>query len=99
MAQFLAPTQGIALAHFIVSTDVERSRGFYREVLGCQAVLEGELSIVPRAARDGRIRVQHVHHSVKDALGSLSSGRLYLSRARLRLFHGDLIDVCQSPCA
>jgi len=33
MAQFPAPTEGIALTHFIVSRDVERSRRFYTEVL------------------------------------------------------------------
>src|SRR5229473_96077 len=49
MAQFPAPTEGIALTHFIVSRDVERSRRFYTEVLGGEAVLEGELSIVALA--------------------------------------------------
>jgi catechol 2,3-dioxygenase-like lactoylglutathione lyase family enzyme len=49
MAQFPAPTEGIALRHFIVSRDVERSRRFYTEVLGGEAVLEGELSIVALA--------------------------------------------------
>src|ERR1700693_4404524 len=34
MAEFPAPTEGIVLAHFIVSDDVERSRRFYTEVLG-----------------------------------------------------------------
>ncbi len=37
MAQFPAPTEGIALTHFIVSRDVERSRRFYTEVLGGEA--------------------------------------------------------------
>ena len=46
MAAFPAPTEGIALTHFIVSRDVERSRRFYTDVLGGEAVLEGELSIV-----------------------------------------------------
>src|SRR5262249_22430377 len=41
--------QGIALTHFIVSSDVERSRRFYVDVLGGEAVLEGELSIVALA--------------------------------------------------
>jgi hypothetical protein len=45
MAEFPAPAEGIALTHFIVSRDVERSRRF-TEVLGGEAVLEGELSIV-----------------------------------------------------
>ena len=49
MAQFPAPTKGIALTHFIVSRDVERSRRFYTEVLGGEAVLEGEPSIVALA--------------------------------------------------
>jgi catechol 2,3-dioxygenase-like lactoylglutathione lyase family enzyme len=46
MAEFPAPREGIALTNFIVSSDVERSRRFYTEVLGGEAVLEGELSIV-----------------------------------------------------
>jgi catechol 2,3-dioxygenase-like lactoylglutathione lyase family enzyme len=49
MAKFPAPTEGIAITHFIVSRDVERSRRFYTEVLGGEAVLEGELSIVALA--------------------------------------------------
>jgi catechol 2,3-dioxygenase-like lactoylglutathione lyase family enzyme len=49
MAGFPAPREGIALTHFIVSRDVERSRRFYTEVLGGEAVLEGELSIVALA--------------------------------------------------
>ena len=49
MAKFPAPTEGIAIAHFIVSSNVERSRRFYVEVLGGEAVLEGELSIVALA--------------------------------------------------
>jgi catechol 2,3-dioxygenase-like lactoylglutathione lyase family enzyme len=49
MAEFPAPTEGIAITHFIVSKDVERSRRFYTEVLGGEAVLEGEFSIVALA--------------------------------------------------
>src|SRR5262245_39109892 len=49
MAQFPAPKEGIALTHFIVSRDVERSRRFYVDVLGGEPVLEGELSIVALA--------------------------------------------------
>ena len=49
MANFPAPTGGIAITHFIVSRDVARSRRFYVEVLGGEAVLEGELSIVALA--------------------------------------------------
>ncbi|HWF25765.1 MAG TPA: VOC family protein [Solirubrobacteraceae bacterium] len=46
MAEFPAPKDGIALTHFIVSNDVERSRRFYTEVLGGELVLDGEPSIV-----------------------------------------------------
>src|SRR6266851_9250810 len=49
MAQFPAPTQGILLTYFIVSRDVEGSRRFRTDVLGGEAVLEGELSIVALA--------------------------------------------------
>src|SRR5215470_5414763 len=49
VAQFPAPAEGIAITHFIVSRDVERSRRFYVDVLGGEAVLEGELSIVALA--------------------------------------------------
>jgi len=49
MAQLPAPTEGIALTHFIVSRDVERSRRLYVDVLGGEAVLEGALSIVALA--------------------------------------------------
>jgi catechol 2,3-dioxygenase-like lactoylglutathione lyase family enzyme len=49
MAEFPAPTEGIAITHFIVSDDVERSRRFYTVVLGGEAVLEGDLSIVALA--------------------------------------------------
>jgi catechol 2,3-dioxygenase-like lactoylglutathione lyase family enzyme len=49
MPRFPAPKEGIMITHFIVSRDVERSRRFYTEVLGGEAVLEGELSIVALA--------------------------------------------------
>ena len=49
MAEPPAPAEGIVLTHFIVSDDVERSRRFYTEVLGGEAVLEGEPSIVALA--------------------------------------------------
>lgn len=50
MAQFPAPRTGMLITHFIVSVDVERSRRFYTEVLGGEAVLEGaEFSIVALA--------------------------------------------------
>jgi catechol 2,3-dioxygenase-like lactoylglutathione lyase family enzyme len=49
MAQFPAPSEGIAITHFIVARDVERSRRFYREVLGGETVLDGDFSIVALA--------------------------------------------------
>ena len=49
MAEFPAPDEGIALTHFIVSDDVERSRRFYTEVLGGQTVRAGEPSFVELA--------------------------------------------------
>src|SRR5262245_43526714 len=49
VAEFPAPAEGILLTHLIVSSDVERSRRFYTEVLGGEAVLEGEPSIVALA--------------------------------------------------
>ena len=49
MAKLPAPETGIALTHFIVSDDVERSRRFYTEVLGGETVREGEPSFVALA--------------------------------------------------
>ncbi len=49
MAEFPAPKEGIVLTHFIVASDVERSRRFYTDVLGGELVLEGEPSIVALA--------------------------------------------------
>ena len=43
MAKFPPPAEGIVLARFIVSDDVERSRRFYTEVLG------GTMAFVPEA--------------------------------------------------
>jgi len=50
MARFPAPAEGIAITYFIVSRDVERSRRFYTDVLGGEAVLADEFfSIVALA--------------------------------------------------
>jgi catechol 2,3-dioxygenase-like lactoylglutathione lyase family enzyme len=49
MPEFPAPSEGILLTHFIVSDDVARSRRFYTDVLGGEAVVEGEPSIVALA--------------------------------------------------
>ena len=49
MAGLPNPSDGILLTHFLVSDEVERSRRFYTEVLGGEAVLEGEPSIVALA--------------------------------------------------
>ena len=49
MAEFPAPTEGIVLTHFIVSSDVDRARRFYADVLGGEVLREGEPSIVALA--------------------------------------------------
>jgi catechol 2,3-dioxygenase-like lactoylglutathione lyase family enzyme len=49
MADFPAPREGIALTTFVVSNDVERSRKFYADVLGGEAVMEGEPTIIQLA--------------------------------------------------
>jgi catechol 2,3-dioxygenase-like lactoylglutathione lyase family enzyme len=49
MAEFPAPKEGIVLTHFIVSSDVERSRRFYTEVLGGETARAGEPSFVQLA--------------------------------------------------
>ena len=49
MAEFPAPEHGIALTHFIVTDDIERSRRFYTEVLGGETVRSGEPSYVALA--------------------------------------------------
>ena len=49
MAEFTPPAEGILLAHFIVSDDVERSRRFYTEVLGGKVVFSGEVTYVALA--------------------------------------------------
>ena len=49
MADFPAPSEGIALTHFIVSADVPRSAAFYTDVLGGEVVMEGEPTIVQLA--------------------------------------------------
>jgi catechol 2,3-dioxygenase-like lactoylglutathione lyase family enzyme len=49
MAEFPKPSEGIALTHFVVSADVERSRRFYADVLGGETVRTGEPSAVALA--------------------------------------------------
>jgi catechol 2,3-dioxygenase-like lactoylglutathione lyase family enzyme len=49
MAALPFPTEGIVLTHFVVSGDVARSRRFYTEVLGGEAVKEDEPAIVALA--------------------------------------------------
>ena len=46
MAEHPDPGAGIVATHFIVAADVARSRSFYVDVLGGEAVVEGEPSIV-----------------------------------------------------
>ena len=42
MAELPPPPDGVVLAHFIVSDDVERSRRFYTEVLGGRVAFSGK---------------------------------------------------------
>jgi catechol 2,3-dioxygenase-like lactoylglutathione lyase family enzyme len=49
MARLPVPDEGILLTHFIVASDVERSRRFYTEVLGGETVRAGEPSFVALA--------------------------------------------------
>ncbi len=49
MAELPAPSDGIALTHFVVSDDVERSTRFYTSVLGGEIVRSGEPTIVALA--------------------------------------------------
>src|SRR5437763_356125 len=49
VADFPAPAEGIVLTHFLVSGDVGRSRAFYTEVLGGEALMDGEPAIVALA--------------------------------------------------
>jgi catechol 2,3-dioxygenase-like lactoylglutathione lyase family enzyme len=49
MAGLPLPTEGILLTHFVIASDVGRSRRFYAGVLGGEVVLEGEPTIVALA--------------------------------------------------
>ena len=46
MADLPRPQDGIVLTHFVVASDVDRSRTFYADVLGGEVVLAGQPSIV-----------------------------------------------------
>lgn len=48
-SNFPAPGDGIFLTHFVVSSDVKRSRDFYADVLGGEVVLDGQPTIVQLA--------------------------------------------------
>ena len=49
MANFPRPAKDeIVLTHFIVSSDIERSRRFYMDVLAGEVLLEGEPTIVDK---------------------------------------------------
>jgi catechol 2,3-dioxygenase-like lactoylglutathione lyase family enzyme len=49
MAKFPAPAEGIALTHFVVTADVDRSRHFYADVLGGEVLKDGEPTIIALA--------------------------------------------------
>ena len=49
MAEFPRPAEGIAVTHFIVASDVDRTQRFYAGVLGGEVLREGEPSIIALA--------------------------------------------------
>jgi catechol 2,3-dioxygenase-like lactoylglutathione lyase family enzyme len=49
MANRPQPSAGMALTHFIVRSDISRSRHFYVDVLGGEILLDGEPTIVALA--------------------------------------------------
>ena len=49
MSEFPAPTEGIALTHFIVAGDVGRASRFYSNVLGGEVLREGNPTIIALA--------------------------------------------------
>jgi hypothetical protein len=51
MPEFPRATEGIVLAHFIVTSDVDRSRRFYAGVLGGEVLLDGRPTIEALASR------------------------------------------------
>ena len=55
MAELPPPPEGIVLAHFIVSDDVERSRRFYTEVLGGRVAFSGPGGLTYVALADSSI--------------------------------------------
>lgn len=42
MANFPRPEEGIVITHFIVTSDIDRSRRFYAGVLGGEVLLNGQ---------------------------------------------------------
>ena len=84
----IPPPEGIVLAHFIVSDDVERSRRFYSEVLGGRVVFSGDVTYVALAnswirplGSPGRLRAGEGRRD--RAAGSARGGRRP-SRSRSR---------------
>jgi hypothetical protein len=52
VATFPAPAEGIVLTHFVVASDVGRSRRFYAGVLGGEVLKDGEPTIIARRPAD-----------------------------------------------
>ena len=61
MAELPSHPEGIVLAHFIVSDDVERSRRFYTEVLGGRMAFTGEGGDDVDAAETASVRDPLLH--------------------------------------
>jgi hypothetical protein len=72
MAQFPAPAEGMLVTYFIVAADVERSRRLYTEVLGGEAVLTGDPSIVVLA--NGWVTISVAGEPTDDTPRSLAAG-------------------------
>ncbi len=53
MAGFPRPEEGIVLTHFIITSDVARSRRFYADVANSTACSQAGIT---RGARSGRVR-------------------------------------------
>jgi catechol 2,3-dioxygenase-like lactoylglutathione lyase family enzyme len=101
--QVTADGMGMVLAHFIVSDDVERSRGFYTEALGGKTVWSGEPSYValvnagssltavaaqPTISRPSRSSL--IGPVASSTSGSLTSGRV------LRVERGGILDTAET---
>jgi catechol 2,3-dioxygenase-like lactoylglutathione lyase family enzyme len=71
MAEFPAPKEAIVVTHFIVSTDVERSRRFYTDVLGGELVWRAN----PRSSRSQAVGASSMSAGDRPTTGRRSRSR------------------------